>query len=78
MTGRVPQKDDTMTHLQTAIDHLSATSHAFGYAYFDDASRTFFISPEADMIRLGEMLEAGTPDAYSLWCAETHHEEVAG
>ena len=47
-----------------------------GYTYQEQPGGPTYRVEEADMIRLGERLLAGEPDAYSLWCASTDVEEV--
>ena len=44
--------------------------------YFDSGSRRYYRVDYADVVRLGEMLRAGTRDAYSLWCAETTSDDL--
>ena len=42
--------------------------------YYDDATNAWYCCPVADVIALGN---ASGPDAYSHWCAQTSHEQVA-
>lgn len=42
--------------------------------YYDDAVRAWYWAPKADVIALGRMAPR---DAYSLWCADTSHDEIA-
>ena len=44
--------------------------------YFDSGSRRYYRVDYADVVRYGEMLRAGTRDAYSLWCAETTSDDL--
>ena len=44
--------------------------------YRDDGLRRYYRVDYSDVMRLGEMLSAGTRDAWSLWCAETISEEL--
>lgn len=43
-------------------------------AYYDDAVRAWYEAPRADVIALGQMAPR---EAYSLWCADTSHDEVS-
>lgn len=67
--------------LFTAVEKLQATytehpTRGEGYRYYDDASRAYYLAPEADMVRLGQMLLDGEDDAYSLWCSGCSHPEI--
>lgn len=78
---------DETTDLDTAIDYLSATTHAGSYRYLDNTSGKYWLSSAEDMELLGEQLkdyrradEAGEIDeeqglsdyhVYSHWCGDT-------
>lgn len=61
----------TQTHLSIGIDKLSGTRIERGIRYYAHEINAYVIVSEADVARLGAMLEAGEPDAYSVWCSET-------
>ena len=62
----------TMTnHISIGIDAINGERTASGIRYYAHEINAYVIVREADVARLGAMLEAGEPDAYSLWCAET-------
>jgi hypothetical protein len=42
--------------------------------YYDDATNAWYRCDVADVIALGS---SSGPDAYSHWCAQTSHEQVA-
>ena len=74
------QSEDSMTTTMT-IDHfdiglrqLSGTETERGIRYYAHELGVYVIVSEADVARLGAMLDAREPDAYSLWCAETAYE----
>ena len=59
-------------NITAAIAYLDARPLDEGgdwYAY-DEAEGTYVVD-DLDLEALGRALRAGTPDAYSLWCAET-------
>ena len=43
-------------------------------AYYDDAACAWYEATRADVIALGQMAPR---DAYSLWCADTSHDEIS-
>ena len=57
----------------TFVDHLI---YGEGYRYFGYETNRHYLAPEADMIRLGQMLLDGVDDAYSVWCAGCSHPEI--
>lgn len=62
--------------LDTAIESLHATHIADDkYAYFDDASRRYWLVRSADLRMYSERY-LGEPDGYSLWCASTVAREM--
>jgi hypothetical protein len=61
--------------LTLAINYLDADQHERGWVYRDDATRKMYIATERELIQLGRMIEARTPDAFSVWCSETTGEE---
>ena len=72
------QSEDLMT---TTIDHLIiglrklwGTRTERGIRYYAHEIDAYVVVSEADVARLGAMLEAGEPDAYSVWCSETAYE----
>lgn len=68
------QSEDSMTHFDIGLDKLSGTRTARGIRYCAYEIGAYVIVSEADVARLGAMLEAGEPDAYSVWCSETAYE----
>lgn len=64
--------ENAMTHLQIAIDYTHATKINGKWRWYDDASCTTCETDAREMARLGAALQAGEPDAYSRWCAESH------
>lgn len=61
----------TSTTIATAIDHLDARELGAIIIWRDDAVGHEVYATREDVERLGQMLEDGTRDAYSLWCADT-------
>jgi len=56
--------------IDTAINYLNAVKNSAGnYIFHDEGACAFSVCDEYDMVELGEALDAGTPDAYSHWCA---------
>lgn len=47
-----------------------------GVVYHDGATNSWWLTDEDDFARLGELLELGTPDAYSVWCSETVSQDL--
>ena len=74
------QSEDSMTttttidHLIIGLRHLSGTRTERGIRYYAHEIGAYVTVSEADVARLGAMLEAGEPDAYSVWCSETAYE----
>jgi len=61
-----------MTHTEIAIRLLDAAEIEPGqWAYYDDATSSYWVSSTADLTALGRMVHAGTPDAYSIWCSSS-------
>lgn len=59
-------------HISIGIDKINGERTASGNVrYYAHEINAYVTVREADVARLGAMLEAGEPDAYSLWCAET-------
>ena len=58
-------------HFSIGIDKLSGTRTERGIRYYAHEINAYVTVREADVARLGAMLEARVDDAYSLWCAET-------
>lgn len=62
--------------IRVALDHLDATEHQLGdqghfFSYReDDDDPVVHITNDAEFLRLGEMLEDGVEDAYSIWFAD--------
>ena len=62
----------TMTnHISIGIDAINGERTASGIRYYAHEINAYVTVSEADVARLGAMLEARVDDAYSLWCAET-------
>lgn len=59
------------THLSIGIDKINGTRTERGVTYYAHEIGAYVTVSEADVARLGAMLEARVDDAYSLWCAET-------
>jgi hypothetical protein len=70
------QSEDFMTidHLSIGIDKISGTRTERGIRYYAHEIGAYIIVSEDDVAQLGAMLEAGEPDAYSVWCSETAYE----
>jgi hypothetical protein len=70
------QSEDSMTidHLIIGLRQLSGTRTERGIRYYAHEIGAYVIVSEDDVARLGAMLDAREPDAYSLWCAETAYE----
>jgi len=61
-----------------AADYLQAEQIEDGrYRYFDHATREWWRVDADAMADLGERLDRGDRDAYSLWCAESSAESEA-
>ena len=58
-------------HFIIGIDAINGTRTERGIRYYAHEINAYVTVSEADVARLGAMIEAGEPDAYSLWCAET-------
>lgn len=72
--------DKTITDLIRAIEHINASEDSEDsegqYLYYEQGTQRWY-RVTADQLRdLGASLRAGTPDAYSLWCAGTVAEEM--
>ena len=61
-------------HISIGIDKLSGTRTTSGIRYYANEIGAYVTVSEADVAQLGAMLEAGEPDAYSVWCSETAYE----
>ena len=72
------QSEDLMTttidHLIIGLRKLSGTRTERGIRYYAHELGAYVIVSEDDVACLGAMLEAGEPDAYSVWCSETAYE----
>ena len=73
---REQSEDTTMTidHFDIGLRQLSGTETERGIRYYAHELGVYVIVSEADVARLGAMLDAREPDAYSVWCAETAYE----
>lgn len=60
-----------MTSLRRAALEIGAVNLGDGWAHRDDGTRRWYRVSEAQLEDLGVMLAAGTPDAYSRWCADS-------
>lgn len=58
-------------HFSIGIDKINGERTANGIRYYAHEINAYVTVREADVARLGAMLEARVDDAYSLWCAET-------
>ena len=58
-------------HYSVGMEKLRGKRVDAGVEYFAHEINTYVTVRESDVARLGAMIEAGEPDAYSLWCAET-------
>ena len=71
-------EDTTMTmtidHFGIGLRQLSGTRTERGIRYYAHEIGAYVIVSEDDVARLGAMLDAREPDAYSFWCAETAYE----
>ena len=71
------QSEDSMTttttidHLIIGLRHLSGTRTERGIRYYAHEIGAYVTVSEADVARLGAMIDAREPDAYSVWCSET-------
>lgn len=61
-------------HFSIGINKLVGVHSGNRVIYYADEVDSYVIVSEADVARLGAMLEAGEPDAYSVWCSETSYE----
>ena len=58
-------------HISIGIDKINGERTERGIRYYAHEINAYVTVREADVARLGAMLEAGEPDAYSIWCSET-------
>lgn len=68
------QSEESMTHFGIGLDKLWGTRTERGIRYYAHEIDAYVVVSKADVARLGAMLEAGEPDAYSVWCSETAYE----
>jgi len=61
-------------HFSIGIKKLVGVHSGNRVIYYAAEVDSYVIISEADVARLGAMLEAGEPDAYSVWCSETSYE----
>lgn len=64
----------TTDHFRIGIDKINGERTERGIRYYAHEINAYVTVREADVARLGAMLEAGEPDAYSVWCSETAYE----
>ena len=64
----------TIDHFGIGLDKLWGTRTERGIRYYAHEIDAYVLVSESDVARLGAMLEAGEPDAYSAWCSETAYE----
>ena len=64
----------TIDHLSIGMDKIDGERTERGIRYCAYEIGAYVIVSEADVARLGAMLEAGEPHAYSVWCSETAYE----
>lgn len=71
--------EDLETLLEVGLEAIGEeyelTSDLKSVRYFDDASRTYWLSSMLDVARAGDMVLAGCWD-YSEWCANTDSVEA--
>lgn len=60
----------TSAALTTAIAYLSAREHGPHVIWYDHAVQHLVFASREDVERLGQMLDRGTRDAYSIWCSD--------
>lgn len=48
-----------------------------GVVYYDNSTLKHYLSPTADLPHLEGLLESDSTTAYSLWCADTIHDEYS-
>lgn len=70
---REQSEDTTMTtdHFRIGLDKINGERTERGIRYCAYEIGAYVTVSEADVARLGAMIDAGEDDAYSLWCAET-------
>ena len=61
-------------HFSIGIDAINGTRTERGIRYYAHEINAYVTVCEADVARLGAMLEARVDDAYSVWCSETSYE----
>ena len=61
-------------HIIIGMDKIDGERTTSGIRYYAHEINAYVTVSEADVARLGAMLEAGEPDAYSVWCSETAYE----
>lgn len=64
----------TIDHLIIGLRQLSGTRTTSGIRYYAHEIDAYVVVSEADVARLGAMIDAREPDAYSVWCSETAYE----
>lgn len=71
--------EDLETLLEVGLEAIGEeyelTSDLKAVKYFDDATRTYWLSSMLDVARAGDMVLNGEWD-YSIWCSETDSVEV--
>lgn len=61
-------------HISIGIDKLNGERTERGIRYYAHEIGAYIIVRESDVARLGAMISAREPDAYSVWCSETAYE----
>ena len=61
-------------HISIGIDNINGTRTERGIRYYAHEIGAYVTVSEADVARLGAMIDAREPDAYSVWCSETAYE----
>lgn len=61
-------------HFSIGINKLVGIHSGNRVIYYAAEVDSYVIVSEDDVARLGAMLDAGEPDAYSVWCSETSYE----
>lgn len=66
-----------MTHTEIAIRYLNAIEIEPGqWAYYDDATQSYWASRTGALQALGRMIARGERDAYSMWCSDYSASEM--
>ena len=58
-------------HISIGMNKIDGQRTERGIRYYAHEISAYVTVRESDVAQLGAMLEAGEPDAYSVWCSET-------